>query len=113
VTAYCFAAPIQPGKYEAAARLYEELRGPRRSEYEESRRLRINREAVWFQSTPQGEMAVVYWEVDDPRTALQEFAQSEDSFDQWLKERVQEIYGFDPSHAAQQTNERVFDEQVR
>ena len=33
-------------------------------------------------------MAVVYWEVDDPRTALQEFAQFNDSFDEWLKERV-------------------------
>jgi hypothetical protein len=30
----------------------------------------IRRTKVWFQSLPQGEMAVVYWEGDDPRKAL-------------------------------------------
>ena len=35
-------------------------------------------------------MAVVYWEGDDPRAALQEFASSEDPFNDWLKERGRE-----------------------
>ena len=46
---------------------------------------------------PQGEMAVVYWEGDDPRAALQKFASSNDPFDQWLKERGREVYHFEPS----------------
>ena len=74
---YCFTQLIQPGKREEAKGIFEEIRGSRRSEYEASRRrLGIRKEKVWFQSLPQGEMAVVYWEGDDPRSALQKFASS-------------------------------------
>jgi hypothetical protein len=63
VAVYCFTQPIQPGKREEAKAIFEEVGGPRRDEYEASRRrLGIRREKVWFQSAPNGEMAVVYWE---------------------------------------------------
>ena len=65
---YCFTQLIQPGKREEAKAIFEEIRGNRRSEYEASRRrLGIREEKVWFQSLPQGEMAVVYWEGENPR----------------------------------------------
>jgi hypothetical protein len=48
VAVYCFTQLIQPGKR-------EEAKASRR-------RLGIRREKVWFQSAPNGEMAVVYWE---------------------------------------------------
>jgi hypothetical protein len=85
---YCFTQLIQPGKREEAKRIFEEIRGPRRSEYEASRRrLGIREEKVWFQGLPQeGEMAVVYWEGEAPRRALEEFARSTDPFDEWIKE---------------------------
>jgi hypothetical protein len=68
VAAYCFTQLIQPGKREEAKAIFDEIRESRRSEYEASRRrLGIREERVWFQSLPQGEMAVVYWEGDDPR----------------------------------------------
>ena len=64
---YCFTQLIQPGKREEAKAIFEEIRQSRRSEYEASRRrLGIRKEKVWFQSLPQGEMAVVYWEGNDP-----------------------------------------------
>jgi hypothetical protein len=65
---YCFTQLIQPGKREEAKRIFEEIRGPRRSEYEASRRrLGIREEKVWLQGLPpQGEMAVVYWEGEAP-----------------------------------------------
>ena len=64
---YCFTQLIQPGKREEAKRIFEEIRGRCRSEYEASRqRLGIRKEKVWFQSLPQGEMAVVYWEGEAP-----------------------------------------------
>jgi hypothetical protein len=68
VAVYCFTQLIQPGKREEAKRIFEEIRGPRRSEYEDSRRrLGIREEKVWFQGLPQeGEMAVVYWEGEAP-----------------------------------------------
>jgi hypothetical protein len=73
VAVYCFTQLINPGKREEAKAIFEEVSGPRRDEYEASRRrLGIRKEKVWFQILPQGEMAVVYWEGDDPRVALQD-----------------------------------------
>jgi hypothetical protein len=48
----------------------EELMGPRRDEFEASRkRLGITREAAWHQETPNGTAAVVHLEADDLGTA--------------------------------------------
>ena len=65
---YCFTQLIQPGKREEAKAVFDEIRETRQSEYEASRRrLGIREERVWFQTLPQGDMAVVYWEGDDSR----------------------------------------------
>ena len=109
---YCFTQLIQPGKREEAKAIFEEVRGPRRDEYEASRRrLGIRREKVWFQSQPQGEMAVVYWEGDAPRRSLEEFARSRDPFDEWLKERGREVYHFEPTQTLE-ADEEVFEAEV-
>lgn len=103
---YCFTQLINPGKREEAKAIFEEVSGPRRDEYEASRhRLGIRKEKVWLQSLPQGEMAVVYWEGDDPRAALEEFASSGDPFDEWLKERGREVYHFEPAQTLQDDEE--------
>ncbi len=109
---YRFAQPIRPGKREEARAIFEEVRNSRRDEYEASRRrLGIREEKVWFQSLPRGEMAVVYWEGDDPRASLREFASSEDPFDEWLKERGREVYEFEP-HQTLEEDEEVFGARV-
>src|SRR5215210_642134 len=41
-------------------------------------------------------MAVGCWKDDNPRVVLQEFASSEDPFDEWLKERGREVYQVEP-----------------
>jgi hypothetical protein len=105
---YCFTQPIQPGKRDDARAIFEEIRNSRRDEYEASRkRLGIREERVWFQSLPDGELAVVYWEGDDPRGALERFASSDDPFDEWLKERGREVYHFEPGQTLEE-DEEVF-----
>ena len=105
---YCFTQPTQPGKRDDAKAIFEEVRRERRDEYETSRRrLRIREERVWFQSRPDGDMAVVYWEGDDPRAALERFASSDDPYDEWLKERGREVYHFEPAHTLEE-HEKVF-----
>ncbi len=105
---YCFTQPIQPGKRDDARAIFEEIRTSRRDEYEASRkRLGIREERVWFQSLPDAEMAVVYWEGDDPRGALERFASSDDPFDEWLKERGREVYHFEPVQTLE-ADEEVF-----
>ena len=112
VAVYCFTQLIQPGKREEAKAIFEEIQESRRSEYEASRRrLGIREEKVWFQNLPEGDMAVVYWEGDDPRAALQEFASSDDPFDEWLKERGREVYHFEPSQTLE-ADEVVFEAEV-
>jgi hypothetical protein len=105
---YCFTQPIQPGKRDAARAIFEEIKTARRDDYEASRRrLGIREERVWFQSLPDAEMAVVYWEGDDPRGALERFASSDDPFDEWLKERGREVYHFEPNQTLEE-DEEVF-----
>jgi hypothetical protein len=109
VAVYCFTQLIQPGKHEEAKNIFEEIRGSRRSEYEASgRRLGIREEKAWFQGLPQGDMAVVNWAI---RAALQEFASSDDPFDEWLKERGREIYHFEPSQMLE-ADEEVIEAEV-
>jgi hypothetical protein len=105
---YCFTQLIQSGKRDYAKAIFEKIRTSRREEYEASRkRLGIREERVWFQSLPDAEMAVVYWEGDDPRAALQAFASSNDPFDEWLKERGREVYHFEPGQTLEE-DEEVF-----
>jgi hypothetical protein len=79
------ALPILPGQAEGIRRMREEALGPRRSEYEEARRrMGVTKEKAWVQSTPMGEMALVYWEVEGPQRALRQLAESQDQFDEWF-----------------------------
>ena len=90
-----FVAPLIPGKTETdRAAMISCWRGERREAYESSRRqLGIKREAVYIQSTPMGDVAVVYWEADDVEAALKGMATSADPFDQWFRDHVRDVHG--------------------
>jgi hypothetical protein len=90
-----FIAPLLPGKTETdRSAMIACWQGERRDEYEASRRrLGISREAMFIQSTPIGDVAVVYWEADDVETALKGMATSNDSFDCWFRDHVREVHG--------------------
>ena len=90
MAAIAFALPILPGQEEVIHRLGEEVSGPLRSAYEESRRsLGITEEKVWLQQTPIGKMIIVYWETDDPQRALREMADSQDQFDSQFRQLIE------------------------
>ena len=57
--------------------------------------LGITREAVFIQSTPGGDAAVVYWEADDVEAALKGVATSQEPFDQWFRAHISEVHGLD------------------
>jgi hypothetical protein len=92
-----FAAPMLPGKTEVdrtAMRSCAE--GERKVDHQASRaRHGIEREAVWIQQTPGGDMAVVYLEADDLQAAFAGLASSQDPFDQWFRDIVREVHGID------------------
>jgi hypothetical protein len=96
VAVLAFALPILPGKQEAWRRYCQELQESRSSEYEASRRrLGISREVTWFARTAQGEMALVYMEVAQPERVFVALAASDLPFDEWFRQQLLEIHGFD------------------
>ena len=92
-----FAAPILPGKTDADRSAMRSVSdGERKSAHRASReRNGISREAVWIQQTPGGDMAVVFLEADDLQAAFAGLGSSQEPFDIWFRDMVQDIHGID------------------
>jgi hypothetical protein len=90
-----FIAPLLPGKTEAdRSAMISCWRGERQNAYEVSRRrLGINREAIYIQQTPIGDVAVVYWEADDIEAVFKGMATSDDAHDVWFRDHVRQVHG--------------------
>ena len=89
MAAVTFNAPILPGKTESWKQAVQEMQGPRKNEYEESRRrMGITREVVSLQQTPQGDSVVVFLEGDDPGSVVSRYLNSSDPFDKWFADTV-------------------------
>ncbi len=92
-----FSAPILPGKLDAWRTAMARCQ-PDNPEYVESRRrLGVTREECWLQSTPGGDVAVVFVSADDLGTAFQGFATSSEPFDVWFRDAIQDAHGIDLS----------------
>lgn len=98
MSSIAFVAPILPGKTDQlreAAQSHAPS-GPRREAYEASReRHGIKRELSWLQSTPMGDLTIVYIETDDPEATFAGLASSQDPFDVWFRAQTREIHGVD------------------
>ena len=94
-----FAAPLLPGKTDADREaLAAAQSGERAADHRESRgRAGITREAVWLQSTPDGDVAVVLIEPDDVAAALGALAGSQDPYDVAFREHIKDVHGMDLS----------------
>jgi hypothetical protein len=89
------AFPILPGKTGEWREFMEELRGPRRDEFDASRRDAGVRERTFFQSTPMGDLVIVTLEGEDPGRAFGKMMGADDEFSRWFAERAQELHGVD------------------
>jgi hypothetical protein len=88
-----FAAPLQPGKTDAARQFATEAYVTRQREMAESRSsMGLIREAVFLNRTPAGDMVAVYLEGNDPADANRQFAASNTPFDRWFKDRCKEVF---------------------
>lgn len=92
---HAFAAPILPGKTDEWRRFISELNGARKQEFDESRRRYGIHERTFFQTTPQGDFAVVTVEGDNAMEGFRRFAESGDPFSQWFSQKVKEFHGVD------------------
>jgi hypothetical protein len=90
-----FAVPVLPGKTNADRVALASCRsGQRKEAYEDARRRAgITREAVWIQSTPDGDVAVVYMEADDLAAAFKTIGTSDEPFDSWFRDHIRDVHG--------------------
>jgi hypothetical protein len=94
------AFPILPGKTAEWRTWMEELNGPRRQEFVESRRRAGVHERTFLQPTPMGDLVIVTLEGDDPGRAFGQMLSADDTFTKWFIERATAIHGLDPSEGA-------------
>ena len=88
---------VRPGKPHAWQQLTAELQGPRRREYEASRRrLGITSEVLRIDPRPDGDHVIVHFETADPERTRKRWAESRHPFDSWLREQILDIHGEDP-----------------
>ena len=90
-----FVAPLLPGKTDAdRVAMLSCWNGERRAAYEDARRrVGVTRESVWIQSTPMGDVAVIYLEADDLEVAFKAMGESDEPFDRWFREHVLDVHG--------------------
>jgi hypothetical protein len=91
------AFPILPGKTAEWRAWMDELNGPRRAEFEASRRDAGVRERTFLQPTPMGDLVIVTIEGDEPGQSFGKLMNAQDAFTTWFIERAKEIHGMDPS----------------
>lgn len=107
---YAFVQPIKPGMTQRWRELVSEIKGPRKAEIAASRKSAgLTREEVWLQSTPMGDMAVVYWEAPDINRVFKTLMTSTAPIDKWFaKEVFVGVHGMDPSAPPPPINEKVY-----
>jgi len=98
MAALAMVLPILPGKTESWRRGVAELAGQRRGEFGIARRRQtVTRQRVWLQQAPQGDMEILYFEVEDPARLFEDVATSQEPLDRWLRQFVLEHEGVDLS----------------
>ncbi len=106
---YGFFTPILPGKLAKWKECAAEMKGARKDDLAASRRRAgFRHEHVWLQHTPQGDFAVVHWEVDDVGKAFHHLLSSTDPFDKWFRDKILvEVHGMDPNAPPPPLNETI------
>jgi len=91
-----FAIPVLPGRTDLGRRALGACwRGERRAAYEDARRRAgITKEAVWIQTTPTGDLAVVYLEADDLDAAFVVIGAADVAALDDLRNQIRAVHGF-------------------
>jgi hypothetical protein len=86
-----FCAPLTPGETDSARAFVADAY--HRDDFTASRRrLNVSEELITLHCTPQGDLAAIYIEGDDPARGNEGFAASREPFDLWFKEQLKKIF---------------------
>jgi hypothetical protein len=89
------AFPILPGKTAEWRTWMEELNGPRREAFADSRRRAGVHERTFLQPTQMGDLVIVTLEGEDPGRAFGKMLSAGDAFSAWFLERAKAVHGVD------------------
>jgi hypothetical protein len=90
------AFPVLPGRIDQARAFAKEVVGARQQEFDESQaRFGSTRETWALQSTPDGDVMLVWFEAADVEKGFATMAESTEPFDVWFRQQVLEVTGFD------------------
>jgi hypothetical protein len=107
---YAFTAPIQPGKTEEYRQFVAELSGTRRTDYENSRKnAGFQRESIFLQKTPIGDMVVIVQEADSEQAALDSLKNMKDPYNVWFFQKFKDLHGIDIVGSGMPSNELLLD----
>ena len=88
--------PVLQGKRGALEELARVVSSQKKKEYDESRRrLKIDRESWFFERSIRGDAWILYEEGRNVEESFATWIASDEAFDVWLKQRMQEITGID------------------
>ena len=88
--------PILPGKKGAFEELCRTLQGAKSKEVAEMLKRHGGTKETWFiESSPSGDVCIVYWEAPQPSKPMEEFVTSRHPFDMWLKAELHKVTGID------------------
>ncbi|MEQ8790495.1 MAG: hypothetical protein RIC55_29635 [Pirellulaceae bacterium] len=94
------AYPLLPGKQQQLADFIRDVRDARRDETASFYQgIGVRRETWHLQHTEVGPMVIVATEVDDVDRSASEYQQADSAYDEWFKQKVFELSGFDPNHS--------------
>jgi hypothetical protein len=87
--------PLRPATQEQWRRLYQELAGPRRAQFEAfCRQAGISQVQVWLVQLRRGELLLISLYTPQPQQALLELANSQQPFEHWLRGQLQGLLGW-------------------
>ena len=102
--------PILPDKEEALRRFVQDLTGHRRGGYEGlARRLGVGGVRVYLARASRRGVIVACVEARNPEAAFRGLAASEEPFDEWFKERLAELHGYEPGRRTGSPPELIFE----
>ena len=87
--------PLRTGTQERWRRLFQEVAGSRRVQFEaSSRQAGITQVQVWLVQLPRSELLVVTVNTQEPQQTCEALATCEDPFAHWLREQLQALLGW-------------------
>lgn len=107
---FAFVGPIEPNRTAEFRQFIADLNGPRKEEYQQSRKnAGFRQEAMFLQKTPLGDMVVLVQDAENEEAALTALRGMTDPFHVWYFQRMKDIRGVDLVGPMTPVNELLLD----